>query len=299
MSWQDVAKGIRNLLDQGRYISQDELDQCANYEYQQASEHLWYMCQDMDFDETDHMMELRQHYHKGFPNGTAEMAKLLRDKEFYERTISTLIAFNNDYQSNPDYMRHHWRSYAPDKVLPVIQQLSMPHIKFEAIDYKEPQHTYFVTQDTIDSIIASQHRVHQKYDTLSFFLNNKDKKDRIKFIKDIWGWSGANNYDASPKGLKIKTGSYNKPYAEIMLKWKDVEQRLSYLISRDKYLNDEQKAGMKDYEIEELARNIYSFFCRLPLNNPRPYSSQLEYEDKNREIKALIKDPSILLTSLI
>lgn len=292
LSWQDVAKGIRNLLDQGRYISQDELDQCANYEYQQASEHLWYMCQDMDFDETDHMMELRQHYHKGFPNGTAEMAKLLRDKEFYERTISTLIAFNNDYQSNPDYMRHHWRSYAPDKVLPVIQQLSMPHIKFEAIDYKEPQHTYFVTQDTIDSIIASQHRVHQKYDTLSFFLNNKDKKDRIKFIKDIWGWSGANNYDASPKGLKIKTGSYNKPYAEIMLKWKDVEQRLSYLISRDKYLNDEQKAGMKDYEIEELARNIYSFFCRLPLNNPRPYSSQLEYEDKNREIKALLKDPS-------
>ncbi|MFR2938332.1 hypothetical protein [Faecalibacillus intestinalis] len=77
-----------------------------------------------------------------------------------------------------------------------------------------------------------------------------------------------------------------------MLKWKDVEQRLSYLISRDKYLNDEQKAGMKDYEIEELARNIYSFFCRLPLNNPRPYSSQLEYEDKNREIKALLKDPS-------
>ena len=30
----------------------------------------------------------------------------------------------------------------------------------------------------------------------------------------------------------------------------------------------------------------------MPLNNPRPYNSQLEYEDKNHEIKTLLKDPS-------
>lgn len=292
LTWQKVAKGIRNLLDQGRYISQNELDQCADYEYQQASAHLWYMCQDMDFDETDHMMELRQYYHKGFPDGTAKMAQLLKDKEFYDRTIRALTSFNDDYQNNPDFMRHHWRMYAPDKVLPIIQRLSMPHIKFKAIDYKEPQYTYFITQDTIDSVITSEHRVHQKYDTLSFFLNNKDRKTRIKFLKDMWGLGGSNEYISNNKGLKIKTGSYNKPYAEVMLKWKDVEQRLSYLISRDKYLNDEQKAGMKDYEIEVLARNIYSFFCQLPLNNPRPYSTQLEDKDKNHEIKTLLKDSS-------
>lgn len=292
LTWQDVAKSIRSLLDQGRYISQNELDQCTDYEYQQASEHLWYMCQDMDFDETDHMMELRQYYHKGFPDGTAQMAKLLKDKEFLDRAINALTAFNDDYQNNPDFMRHHWRMYAPDRILPVIKQLTMPHIKFKATDYKEPHYTYFITQDTIDSVIASQHRVHQKYDTLSFFLNNKDKKERIKFLKDMWGISGSSDYDSDSKGLKIKTGSYNKPYAKVLLKWKDVEQRLSYLIERDKYLNDEQKAGMNDYEIEVLARNIYSFFCRLPLNNPRPYNTQLEDKDKNNEIKTLLKDPS-------
>ena len=292
LTWQDVAKGIRNLLDQGRYISQDELNKCEEFEYQEAAANLWYMCQDMDFDKTDHMLELRQYYHKGFPNGTNEIAKLLKDKEFYDRTISALTSFNNDYQNNPDFMRHHWRMYAPDKVLPVIQQLTMPCIHFKAIDYKEPQYIYFVTQDSIDSVIASEHRVHQKYDTLSFFLNNNDRKSRIKFLKDMWGISGSSEYDSSAKGLKIKTGSYNKPYSEVLLKWKDVEQRLSYLISRDKYLNDEEKSGMQNYELEILARDIYSFFCQLPLNNPRPYISQLEYEDKNQEIKTLLKDPS-------
>ena len=271
LTWQDAAKDIRSLLDQGRYISQNELDQCTDYEYQQAAADLWYMCQDMDFDETDHMMELRQYYHKGFPDGTSEMAKLLKDKEFYNIT-----SFNDDYQNNPDFMRHHWKRYEPDKVLPVIQRLSMPHIKFEAIDYKEPQYTYFVTQDTIDSVITSEHRIRQKYDTFSFFL------------KDMWGISGSSDYDSNSKGLKIKTGSYNKPYADVLLKWKDVEQRLSYLITRDSYLSDEEKAGMQDYELEILARDIGSFFCRLPLNNPRPYNSQLEYEDKNHEIKRSI-----------
>lgn len=292
LTWQDAAKDIRSLLDQGRYISQNELDQCTDYEYQQAAADLWYMCQDMDFDETDHMMELRQYYHKGFPDGTSEMAKLLKDKEFYNRTISALTSFNDDYQNNPDFMRHHWKRYEPDKVLPVIQRLSMPHIKFEAIDYKEPQYTYFVTQDTIDSVITSEHRIRQKYDTFSFFLNNQDRKTRIKFLKDMWGISGSSDYDSNSKGLKIKTGSYNKPYADVLLKWKDVEQRLSYLITRDSYLSDEEKAGMQDYELEILARDIGSFFCRLPLNNPRPYNSQLEYEDKNHEIKTLLKDPS-------
>ena len=91
-----------------------------------------------------------------------------------------------------------------------------------AKDYKDSDRTYFVPQDFIDDIITHGNHTDQKYQTLSYFSYHDDEKDRIKFLKDSWGISGSNRYDSNAKGLKIKTGSYNKPYSEVMLKKKEL-----------------------------------------------------------------------------
>lgn len=290
MSWEEVAKGIRNLLDHGRYLSQEELDACKSFEYHDMAEKLLYMCQDMDFDESDHMMELREYYRLGFVKAPPKVAKLLEDKEFYDRTMDDLREFNKDYQVNPELMRNNWRQYAPNNIIPLMERLAMPHIQFKSSDYKDMEHNYFVTQDTIDSMVSLEHRVNQKYDTYAFFKNHSDKKERIKFLKDIWGQGGSSRYDSSSKGLQIKTGTYNNPYAEILLKWKDVAERVSYLIANEKFLNADEIKGMDDYERKSITSEIRRFFYSLPFNNIRPYSVSIDIFQEDHSLNEFIKD---------
>lgn len=290
LSWNEVAKGIRSLLDTGRYLPQDELEGLHEFEYRQIAEQLWYMCQDMDFDETDHMAGLREYYH-GFPDSTAMIAELLKTKEFYDQTMEALYAFNKDYQSNPQFMRNGWRSYAPNKIIPLMERLAIPHLSFHAQEYADIEHNYFITQDTIDTVVSYEHRVNQKYDTYAFFLNNTDKKERIKFLKKEWGEGGSSTHSSNAKGLKVRTGAYTDNEAEILLKWNDVEQRTSTLIAQKKYLKISELQGLEHYEREHIVRDIRHFFLRLPFHNIRPYDMHSEY-NHDKYLIHFIKDRS-------
>lgn len=280
LSWEDVSKGIRNLLDTGRYMPQEDLDKLNDYEYEDISVKLLYMCQNMNFEVSDHMRELREYYHMGFVDGPPKVAELLKTKEFYDRTLHDLFEFNKAYQQNHDLMN--WKQYTPDKMITAMEYIAIPHLDFRAADYQEPDYAYFITQDTIDEVLTAEHRTNQKYNTLSFYRNQNDKKERIKFLKNIWGMAGDNRYWSDSKGIEIKISFHNKPYVKTLLKWKDVADRIAYLIAHDKYLTTEEKAGMEDHERHTITMEIENFFYHLPFHNIRPYRIAYGYfnEDK-------------------
>ena len=68
-------------------MSQDDLDKLKDFEYREVAETLMYMCQDMDYDHSDHMMELREHASLMFIEGPPKIAELLQTKEFYDRML--------------------------------------------------------------------------------------------------------------------------------------------------------------------------------------------------------------------
>lgn len=175
LSWEDCAKGIRNLLDQGRYMPQEDLDKLKDFEYHEMAETLMYMCQDMDYELSNHMMELRELASLMFIKGPPKIAGLLQTKDFYDRTLQALYEFNEDYQKNPELMRNGWRQYAPDRMIPLVEHLAIPHLTFHATDYEKLEHSYFITQDMIDDVIANDRSTNQKYDTYSFFMNHSEK----------------------------------------------------------------------------------------------------------------------------
>ena len=294
LSWNDVAKGIRQLLDNGRYISEDDLKRCQEVEYKEAANALWYMYQDIDHENCSHMSLIEEYYHKGFPEGTQMIREKLDDYDFYDQIMTELNEFKDDFLIDPDIMRFK-RQYNPLKVIPVIERLTMPHIHFSGIHYKEEKLQYFMTQDKIDSIITYRNGSSRKYDVYAFFLNHHDKKERIQFLKKTWGISGANDYDSSGKGLRIKYGySVTRPEVEVMLKWKDVEKRIDYLITHDKYLDEKGLAGLEDYEREKIAEDIVLFYSHLSLSNIRPYNPHNQYWDGRKEISEVIKDKANL-----
>ena len=284
LSWEDCARGIRNLLDQGRYMSQEDLDKLKDFEYRKAAETLMYMCQDMNSEGNNHMMELREYASLMFVEGPPKIAEMLQTKDFYDRTMQALYDFQEDYQKNPKLVR--WKQYTPDKVIPLIERLAIPHLIFHAHDYEETEHSYFITQDTIDDVIAYKHSINQKFETYSFFLNHSDKNERIKFLKDAWGISGTSHYISDNKGIEFK-GSFDKPYAKRLMKWKEVADRISYLIGNKMYLTAEELAGVPDFERNQIVKYIEQFYARLSFNNIRPYYLVTDYSG-NDELNKFI-----------
>lgn len=270
LSWQEVAKGIRQLLDTGRYLPQSDLDQCLDYEYQHGAEMLWYMLGDMSEEaRKQYMLPDDYRFRNGFPEGTKRYKELLKDKAFLNRTIEQLKIFSEAYLMNRTLMR--FKMYSPEKVLSFIEHLDDTRISFYSKDYSALDYKYFITQDKIDDVITKQH-VDYKYRILSYFNNHLDKKDRIGFLKKDWGIGGSSDYDSSSKGLEIRYGRYfSDIHASILLKWKDVEQRLNYLIQNKKLLTPEEELGKTNYERKQIAYEIHSFFYRLPISNIRPY----------------------------
>lgn len=270
LSWEDVAKGIRQLLDDGRYLSQDELDQCLEYEYRRGAEMLWYMNKDMSEEaHTSFMLPRDYRFQHGFPDDTDRLSKSLKDKVFLDSTIKHLEEFREAYLQDHKLMR--FKRYSPDKVLTYIEHLDDTRLMFHATDYVSTDHSYFITQDYIDDILKDRGEIY-KYRVLSYFLNHSDKKDRINFLKNEWGISGSNNYDSSRKGIAVKYGRYNSDRTvSTLLKWKDVEQRIQYLIQNQQFLTSEEELGKANYERKEIAYAIHSFFYRLPFTNIRPY----------------------------
>lgn len=294
LSWKDCAKGIRSLLDQGRYLPQEDLDRLKELEYHRVAETLMLMYRDIDHEICDHMTEIGDYLHMGFVDGPPKLSTQLESKEFYDRIIQALYDFNADYEQNPSLMRNNWRHYAPDRIIPLVEHLAIPYLTFHASAYEEPTYSYFITQDTIDSTLCSEHHTHQKYETYAFYRNHPERKERIKFLKEIWGQGGSSRYNSDSKGLEIKTGSYNKPYASTLLKWKDVADKIATLITNNKYLSEKELLGMQDYERHKITMDIERFFYHRPLNNIRPYRISEGYYNEDNALYEFIGDKNNL-----
>ena len=73
------------------------------------------------------------------------------------------------------------------------------------------------------------------------------------------------------KGVSFSHGSITAPYAKVELKWNAVEKRVSAMIAQGRFLTDEDRAAMPQYEKHQLARNIRTFFENVPQEQPHPY----------------------------
>ena len=161
------------------------------------------------------------------------------------------------------------------------------------------EHQMFITQDEIDSFLARGGPYSKdRLKTYSFYLLNENEKSRTDFVKEKYG---ANkrihalpdvddfyvNYDR--KGLLLARGDDNSPYASISLSWKKVANRISYLIRNDQFLQAEDYVHMPEYEREQMANKILSFYARLPEGIDRPFTNDFLGAVSRAELMAVLE----------
>jgi len=94
------------------------------------------------------------------------------------------------------------------------------------------------------------------------------------------------------KGVSFSHGSITAPYAKVELKWNVVEKRVSAMIAQGRFLTDEDRAAMPQYEKHQLARNIRTFFENVPQEQPHPYPFGFDYWDAVKLIEPQLDDPA-------
>ena len=300
LSWEDVSGRIHQLLDQGEYAPQSVLDAARSNAVKEHAQALAYMKGDMAegvaeivFDEED-LPHLRSIY----PEITDYLEEKLEDPQWLSELNERLDALAEAYEENHSIMRFH--HYNPVNISKQFQKFADEIIPYQARDgFAWKEHQMFITQDEIDAFLARGGPYSKdRLKTYSFYLLNENEKSRTDFIKEKYGTNKRIhalpdvdefyvNYDR--KGLLLARGDDNSPYTSISLSWKKVANRISYLIKNDQFLQAEDYVHMSEYEREQMANKILSFYARLPEGIDRPFTNDFFGDVSRAELMAVLE----------
>ena len=208
-----------------------------------------------------------------------------------------LEQFVQAYRENRELLRFHF--HRPQKLLEQLSDLQREPLHFTAAEGYAPQRRFFISVDEIDNLLRGGKRsTDYRLAVYSFYRNHTERKERENFLKhyhgEYSGHSGGNDdvtYQLS-KGVSFSHGSITAPYAKVELKWNAVEKRVSAMIAQGRFLTDEDRAAMPQYEKHQLARNIRTFFENVPQEQPHPYPFGFDYWDAVKLIEPQLDDPA-------
>ena len=297
--WEQAAARIRELLDLGRYMSQSELDQVDRHEVNALADRLLLMFRDIADEDKRFFPSLRAVYDKpgGFPEASEEIAGLLSREDGLQAILSEYEAFAADYQENPAILR--FRFYRPLAFQAQLADLQREPLHFTAAEGYDPQRRLYISTDEIDNLLRGGKRsTDYRLAVYSFYRNHTDRKEREDFLKhyhgEYSGYSGENDdvtYQLS-KGVSFSHGSIAAPYAKVELKWSAVEKHVSAMIAQGRFLSEDDRAAMPQYEKHQLARNIRTFFENVPQEQPHPYPFSFDYWDAVKVIEPQLDAPA-------
>lgn len=297
--WEQAAARIRELLDLGRYMPQSELDQVDHHEVNVLADRLLLMFRDIEDEDKRFFPSLRAIYDKpgGFPEAAKETAGLLSREDGLQAILSEYETFAAAYQENPDIMRFPF--YRPLAFQAQLSDLQREPLYFTAAEGYAPQRRLYISTDEIDNLLRGGKRsTDYRLAVYSFYRNHADRKEREDFLKhyhgEYSGYSGGNDdvtYQLS-KGVSFSHGSIAAPYAKVELKWSAVEKHVSAMIAQGRFLSEDDRAAMPQYEKHQLARNIRTFFENVPQEQPHPYPFGFDYWDAVKLIEPQLDDPA-------
>lgn len=300
VTWEQAAKRIRELLDMGRYMPQAELDQVPDFEQRRLAQALAFAVRECSAQakEAGYLPLTTEidSSNKGFPEIEAQMQRLLESPDTLTQLVEEWTVFAAAYANDRSLMAS--RLYDPAQLLQKLEDLQRTPLIFTAAQSFNPLRRYFISDDEINQALRGHEReFRSRLDVFSFFSQNTDTKEREQFLKrqhgEYSGYHGGNdNKTYTSAGFSFSHGDLTAPYAQLNMKWPAVTKWVSNMISSGTYLYPSDADKMADYEINQLARRIMSFFSNTPDGFQRPTPrSDFDYWEGVTEIQEQLSDP--------
>ena len=256
MSWSEVESHIRVMVENGTYMSANEVFLVDAVERERIATDINNFFRD-GISEMPESLELK---FSNYPASMERLCELLSTTEGRELIKDELEQAKAQLDSGEKQIK--WRYVKrPDYLLEQLADLDVVKKEFPTPDTVEVRNEDFITQDEIDyRLTGGSGFEHGKFRIYEYFMEGHDKKDSIAFLKNEYGTGGSSHAlpgsdraheDHDAKGIRLEKGNYGSPYAKVLLNWNVVEKRIRELVQADKYLSPEGKEAYAQYKQEQ------------------------------------------------
>ena len=268
MSWSEVESHIRVMVENGTYMSANEVFLVNAVERERIATDINNFFRD-GISEMPENLELK---FSDYPASMERLCELLSTTEGRELIKNELEKAKEQLDSGEKQIK--WRYVKrPDYLLEQLADLGVEKKEFPALDTVEVRNEDFITQDEIDYRLAGGSGFeHGKFRIYEYFMEGHDKKDNIAFLKNEYGTGGSSHAlpgsdraheDHDAKGIRLEKGNYGNPYAKVLLNWNVVEKRIRELVQADKYLSPEGKEAYAQYKQEQAEKAMQKEQAKL------------------------------------
>jgi hypothetical protein len=154
ISWEQATERISELLEQGTFATQENLDKAWEHEIKDCADKMWTLDQNCDEDVEWLPRDFKR---SSAPDDTAEFAELItNDPTFLQEAIDTLEVLCERYEKDRDILRFHY--YNPNKLLGNLYDLQKSPTLFTADPAFELQSELFITQDEKNQLVLPSRR---------------------------------------------------------------------------------------------------------------------------------------------
>ena len=302
LTWEQVAKRIRELLDTGRYIPQEKLDIIDDRELSIVSDRIISFVRDMDDEENSEYLPRGKRIVDnvlGYPDEVAALKEYLSDGNNSVALFREYSKFAKAYENGMINLYKYNYEYSVPYVYEIFKGMQIEPTNFKTADDFNPNRQYFISNDEIDNFLRrGKSSAESRFRIYTGFANSNDKSERVKFIKDYYGlsgsYSGNDNLDSSPKGLTISHGNIMEPYAKVVLKWNQVEKHIDDMIKNNRFFYDSDFDELQNIYKRDISYSVESFFNDLPDEYAKPYPKETETYNISYVVRDKLDNPQEL-----
>ena len=252
--WEDVAKRIGELLENGQYATNVELVEAPGFEREKMAQSIWYLYHDLS-DEAKAMgffptlSEIRSN---GFPEETAWLAEQLRQPEFLAAMKEEYRGFMIAHDADRSLLRFHYHKL--DGIEKRLNELDAPLREYQSDMMQMPLVRQFITDDEVNADLTrgsgfagGKRRIYE------YWQENHSVKDKAEFLKHEYGTGGHSHacsgathsgQDHDAKGVRYTKSGCDK----VQMSWTQVAQRIDALMKKGRFLTPEEEAERQEIE---------------------------------------------------
>ena len=252
--WEDVAKRIGELLENGQYATNVELVEAPGFEREKMAQSIWYLYHDLS-DEAREMgffPSLSEIRSNGFPEETAWLAEQLRQPEFLAAMKEEYRGFMIAHDADRSLLRFHYHKL--DGIEKRLNELDAPLREYQTDRMQMPLVRQFITDDEVNADLTrgsgfagGKRRIYE------YWQENHSVKDKAEFLKHEYGTGGHSHacsgathsgQDHDAKGVRYTKSGCDK----VQMSWTQVAQRIDALIKKGCFLTPEEEAERQAIE---------------------------------------------------
>ena len=256
MNWSKVESNIRTMVENGTYMSANEVFLIDAVERERIANDIHYFFRD-GMTETPESLQIKAY---NYPESISNLCELLSSQEGRALLTEEIEKAKAQLDSGEKQLKWNYVK-RPEYLLEQLVDLGVEKKEYPALDTVDVKLEDFITQDEIDYRLTGGSGIqHGKFRIYEYFMEGHSKKENVDFLKNEYGTGGSSHAlpgsdsgheDHDAKGIRLEKGSYGNPYAKVLLNWNVVEKRISELVKADKYLTPESKEAYAQYKQEQ------------------------------------------------